>query len=194
MVGVSRSFPTRTGRGFHEPGPVGDEDDGAACEDCPDHAAKDAVYRVYDPRWVAAVTSPLCEYHLAVYRHENPRIWAELARREDHPRLEAAVRDQAFVELADLPEEFPVEGTLFQRLGLDEHGLGHFIAEAGSHYRLIHTDEQFDIKDGVSVPIGELHEYLDAVEEEVDWRAREYEWVDRAYDEADVNGGEAGGE
>lgn len=184
---MSRGAQSRSAGIPDEPGPVGDDED-VHCADCPLTNPEDAVFRVPDPRYSIATVTALCEYHLAALKREYPLRWRKI---RDHPRidgLEAAAKDHALVERDDVPDEISIDGEVYQRLGLDQLGRAYFVAETGWGWRVVETDERFDVQESTKVERGRLRGLLDHVDEQVGWRGLEGEWIDRA--QAEVNGGE----
>lgn len=173
---MSRSGPPREAIIPADPGPV--DDDEELCEDCPDARPEPAVYRVPDIRSDLPLVTPLCAYHLRVLAHEEPMLWAELKQRSEVDGLErAAAHEHVLVDLADLPGELPYEGTLYERLGLDETGQAYFVAEAGTHAEVLQTDEQFDGGEPAEIPHEAFRGFLEHIDETAGWRGLESEWI-----------------
>lgn len=163
------------------PGPA----DGAVpCADCPITRSNEAVYRVPDPRYAISTVSPLCAYHLTVLKREHPLAWRTL---RDHPELpdpERYVQEHALVERADVADEIGIDGTRYERLGLDRLGRAYFITGEAIGYRVIETDERFEIHESTHVSSGRLLELFDHVRDAVGWRGLEDDWIERAQREA----------
>lgn len=174
------------------PGPIGD-DERAQCGNCPTGRANDAVFCVPDPRQSGPVSVPLCAYHLAALRRSHPLQWRTIRQHPEVEGLEAATKGHALLERDDVPAEIGIDGTLYERLGLDELGRAHFVAETGQGaYRVIETNERFVIRESNLVAPEALAGLLDHVGEHVGWRSLEGGWVERAGAEAE--GGDPRGE
>lgn len=170
------------------PGPI-DGDEGESCNDCPLVDPNPAVYRVPDPRYDIATVTPLCEYHLAALKREFPMEWRDIRSHPEIEGLERATAENVLIEQDDVPDEISVDETLYRRLGLDEKGRAYFVTEIGSgDYRVLETDERFDILESAIVASGQLFEFFDRIRGQVGWRGLEDEWVDRA--QAEFYGGD----
>lgn len=170
-----------------DPGPI---DDSAPCTACPLNDPNEAAYRLPDPRFSVATVSALCPYHLAVVKREHSDRWATIRSHPEISGLEAATAEHALVELVDVAPEIEVDGNEYQRVGLDELGTAHFVRDVGPYYRVVETNEQYDVLNGARVePEGGLARLFDHVERRVGWRALESEWADRA--RAEEGGGGA---
>lgn len=177
MVGVSRS--RSADRIVAEPGPLDDEH--AECDWCSPFNARDAVYRVPDPNYDIHALSALCEYHLAVLKREHELRWRDLLEHPDLHGLDEARAEHVLIERDDVPDEVPIDGTLYQRLGLDERGVAYFIVELGEDaVRVVQTDERFDILQSDRVRCGELRGFIDHIGTQFRWRGLESKWIDRA--------------
>lgn len=185
MIGLSSDRRTSVGV-TDDPGPV---DDGVNCAACPLTDANEAAYRLPDPRFSVATVSALCTYHLAVVKREHPDRWATIRSHPEIDGLEAATADHALVELGDVAAEIEVDGEDYQRVGLDELGTAYFVRDVRPYYRVVETNEHYDVLNGARVELaGGLARLFDHIERRVGWRALESEWANRARAE---DGGES---
>lgn len=156
-----------------------DGDETAACADCPPAPAGNAaVFRVPDPRTQQPTVVPLCSYHLRALQREAPLRWHEL---REHPAVDglesAAANEHVFVEFADLPDELPHAGSLYERLGLDEVGDAYFVTPTRDDVRVLRTDETLEDGEVTEIPQKELRGLLDHVDDRVGWRGIESGWI-----------------
>lgn len=177
---MSRGAQPASASILEEPGPIRDGD--VPCHDCRAVDAEAGVYRVRDPRYSISTVVALCPYHLRAFASEEPLTWEW---HRDHPEYgdpEAfAAGEEVLVERSDVPDELPIDGTLYERVGLDEAGRAYFAAEVGDGaWRVIETDEEFTVQESTRVERERLRGLLDHVEERVGWRGLEGEWIDRA--------------
>lgn len=158
-----------------------DGEEEADCDWCPDANAQPALWRVPDPRYDMQAFSALCGYHLAVLKREHELHYRDLVEHPEFGGLDDDRDEHALVERDDVPEEIPIDGALYERLGLDGLGRGYFVAELGSsEFRIVVTDERFDVVDATVVARGRLRNWIDHIGSFCHWRGLEGEWIDRA--------------
>lgn len=157
-----------------------DEED-ADCDWCPTLNAREALWRLPDPRYDITAFSALCEYHLAVLKREHELHWRDLLEHPEFDGLDGDRAEHVLVESGDVPDEVPIDGTLYQRLGLDDLGQAYFVAElGGGDLRIVVTDERFDVQDATVVARGRLRAWIDRIGGRCGWRGIESDWLDRA--------------
>lgn len=82
--------------------------------------------------------------------------------------------------VGDVPVEIAFNGTLYDRLGIDEEGSGYFVAEAGGHYLVLETDPGGEAQEPTRIPPDRLRGLIEHVEENVGWRELEDGWREQA--------------
>lgn len=77
----------------------------------------------------------------------------------------------------DVPAEIGFRDALYDRFGVNEDGRGYFVADAGDHLLLLHTDEDGEVEGPIGIPQHRLESFIDQVREDVGWRQLEVDWI-----------------
>lgn len=82
--------------------------------------------------------------------------------------------------VGDVPAEIAFNGTLYDRLGIDEDGSGYFVAEAGAHYLVLETDQGGEAGEPTRFRPDRLHGLIEFVGEHLGWRDLDEGWREQA--------------